>query len=109
MVAEAQGAVRSQQLPFGADMGRLQEQHNDRSDLPAGMQRATTEPDLEFLTSSPSPRENANKSLSFPMAVRLTHQLDDSSDKIFRHLFRQITTSPSKESLSPAKTPLLPH
>lgn len=35
-----------------------------------------------------------------------THQLDDSSDKIFRYLFRQITTSPSKENLSPGKDPI---
>lgn len=68
------------------------------SNLPAGMQKAITELDLGFLTSSPLPWENMNKSLSFPMAVRLAHQLDDSSDKIFRHLFRQITTSPSKTS-----------
>lgn len=106
-MVEARGAVGSQQLPFGADVGRLLEQHDDRSDLPAGMQRAIIEPDLEFLTSSPSPRENTSESLSFPMDVRLTHQLDDSSDKIFRHLFRQITTSLSKGNLSPAKTPSL--
>lgn len=88
-------------------MGRLQEQQDNGSDLPTGMQKAMTETDLRFLTSSPPPWENTNKSLSFPMAVRLTHQLDDSSDKIFRHLFRQITTSPSKENLSWAKAPSL--
>lgn len=107
MTAKAQGAAGTQQLPFGADVGRLQEQHDGRSYMPAGMQKAITEPDLGFVTSSPPPWENTNKSLSFPNTVRFTHQLDDSSDKIFRHLFRQITTSPSKENLSQAKTTLL--
>ena len=55
MTAEAQGTAGSQQVPFGADVGRLQKQHNDGSDLPAGTQNATTEPDLGFLTSSPPP------------------------------------------------------
>jgi len=88
MAAEVQGAAGSRQLPFGADVGRLQEQHDDRSDLATHMQKAITEPDLGFLTSSYPPSENTNKSLSSLVAVRLTHQLDDSSDKIFRHLFR---------------------
>lgn len=55
MPAQAQGAAGSQQLPFGADVGRLQEQREDGSDLPAGMQKAITEPDLGFVTSSPPP------------------------------------------------------
>ena len=42
MTAEAQGAAGSQQLPFGADMGRQQEQHDDGSDLPTGMQSQTS-------------------------------------------------------------------
>jgi len=46
--------------------------------------------------------------LSFSTAVRLTHQLDDFSDKIFRHLFREITTSPSKENVSQEKKCSLP-
>lgn len=46
--------------------------------------------------------------LSFPTAVGLAHQLDDSSDKMHRHLFREITTSPSKENLSQAETPTQP-
>lgn len=45
MTVEAQGAPGSQQSPFGADMGRLQEQQ-DGSDLPAGMKKAITEPHL---------------------------------------------------------------
>lgn len=108
MTVEAHSAAGSRQLPFVPGVGRLQEQQDDGSNLLAGVQKAITEPDLRFLTSSPTPWENTNKSVSFPMAVRLTHQLDDSSDKIFRHLFRQITTSLPKENPSRAKTPSLP-
>lgn len=40
--------------------------------------------------------------LSFPTAVGLAHQLDDFSDKMHRHLSREITTSSSKVNLSQA-------
>lgn len=106
MSAEAQGAAGSQQLSLGVDVERLQKQHDIGSDLPADMQKAITEPDLRFFISILHP-EKIKIELSFPIGVRLTYQLGKTSDKLFRHLFRQITISPSKENLFRAKTALL--
>lgn len=47
--------------------------------------------------------EKMKTDVSYPLVVRLMYQWGNSSDKIFRHLFRQITISPSKENLFWAK------
>lgn len=83
---------------LGVDVERLQEQHNSGSDLPGDMQKDITEPDLRFFTYSLHP-EKMKTEVSFPLVVRLMYQWGKSSDKVFRHLFRQITISSSKENL----------
>lgn len=103
MTAETQGAAGSQQLYLGIDVERVQDQHDSGSDLPIDMQKDITEPNLRLFISTLYP-EKMKTELSYPLVVRLMYQWGKSSDKVFRHLFRQITISPSKENLFWAKT-----
>lgn len=98
MTAEAQGAAGSQQLSLGVDVERLQEQHDSGSDLPTDMQKDITEPDLRFFISTLDPKKKKTE-VYCPLIVRFMYQWGKSSDTVFKHLFRQITISPSKENL----------
>lgn len=106
MSAEAQGAAGSQQLSLGVDVERLQKQHDIASDLPADNAEGHHRARPQVFHFHPPPWKNENRTV-FSHCCETYVSEAKTSDELFRHLFRQITISPSKENLFWAKTALL--